>query len=99
MPSANREAKTKGESAESIRDAFLPLTTSFQIYWMKDRLEIIPDRDPNFLQASDGHLILIQARERDSANYTCVAENVANKRFSPAARLSVVGERRQFQYS
>ena len=49
------------------------------------------DRDPNYIQAADGHLIIIQAREKDRGNYTCVAENVANRRLSPPARLSVVG--------
>ena len=63
-----------------------------QIYWLKDRVEVQPERDPNYLQAADGHLILIQAREGDAANYTCVAENVASRRLSPVARLQVVGK-------
>ena len=58
---------------------------------MKDRVEVQCDRDPNYIQAADGHLIIIQAREKDRGNYTCVAENVANRRLSPPARLSVVG--------
>ena len=58
---------------------------------MKDRIEIQPERDSNYIQAADGHLIVIQARERDRGNYTCVAENAANRRLSPPARLSVVG--------
>ena len=63
----------------------------FQIYWLKDRVEVQPERDPNYIQAADGHLIIIQAREKDRGNYTCVADNVANRRLSPPARLSVVG--------
>ena len=59
---------------------------------MKDRVEVQPERDPNYIQAADGHLIIIQAREKDRGNYTCVAENVANHRLSPPARLSVVGK-------
>lgn len=31
-------------------------------------------------------------REQDRANYTCVAENVANRRLSPPARIQVVGK-------
>ena len=58
---------------------------------MRDGVEVQPERDPNFLQAADGHLIVVQTRERDRGNYTCVAENVANTRMSPAARLQVVG--------
>ena len=34
----------------------------------------------------------IQAREKDRANYTCVAENVANRRLSPPARLNIHGK-------
>lgn len=109
------------------------LTSSFQIYWVRDGVEVQPERDPNFLQASDGHLIIVQVRnnaslrrffllylvcnqwfvveslaiwfpsnkscdhflqtrEKDRGNYTCVAENVANTRMSPAARLQVVGK-------
>ncbi|XP_040570273.1 netrin receptor UNC5C [Lepeophtheirus salmonis] len=60
-----------------------------RIYWLKDRVEVQPERDSNYIQAADGHLIIIQAREKDRANYTCVAENVANRRLSPPARLGV----------
>lgn len=60
-----------------------------RIYWLKDRVEVQPERDSNYIQASDGHLIIIQAREKDRANYTCVADNVANRRLSPPARLNV----------
>jgi hypothetical protein len=69
------------------------MARSFQIYWIRDRVEVQPERDANFLQASDGHLIIVQTREKDKGNYTCVAENVANTRMSPVARLTVVGER------
>lgn len=69
------------------------LTTGcFQIYWLKDRVEIQPDRDPNYIQAADGHLIIIQTKAKDNANFTCVAENVSNRRLSPVARLQVVGK-------
>lgn len=61
---------------------------------MKDRVEVLPERDSNYIQAADGHLIIIQAREKDRANYTCVAENVANRRLSPPARLNVHGKNR-----
>ncbi|CAB4066622.1 UNC5 [Lepeophtheirus salmonis] len=42
-----------------------------RIYWLKDRVEVQPERDSNYIQAADGHLIIIQAREKDRANYTC----------------------------
>ena len=63
-----------------------------QIYWLKDRVEVQPERDPNYIQAADGHLIIIQAREKDRGNYSCVADNVANRCLSLPARLSVVGK-------
>ena len=69
-----------------------------QIYWLKDRVEVQPERDSNYIQAADGHLIIIQAREKDRANYTCVAENVANRRLSPPARLNVHGMLRFFSH-
>ena len=59
---------------------------------MKNRVGVQPERDSNYLQAADGHLIIIQAREKDRANYTCVAENVANRRLSPPARSGIHGE-------
>ena len=43
-------------------------------------------------------MIIIQAREKDRANYTCVAENVANRRLSPPARLNVHGMLRFFSH-
>ena len=47
--------------------------------------------DPNYLAAADGHLIIIQVRAEDVANYSCVAENLVNRRVSPPARLEIVG--------
>ena len=32
----------------------------FQIYWMKNKMEILVERDTNFLQSADGHLIIVQ---------------------------------------
>ena len=49
------------------------------------------------MQAADGHLIIVQAREKDRANYTCVAENVANRRLSPPARLNIHGKERDLE--
>ena len=73
------------------------LTIFSQIYWLKDRVGVQPERDPNYLQAADGHLIIVQAREKDRANYTCVAENVANRRLSPPARLNIHGKERDLK--
>lgn len=40
----------------------------------------------------EGHLIVVAARLTDTANYTCVAENVASKRFSDPATITVYGK-------
>ena len=106
MPSTQRSAKTKGENDDLLTFVnwlryhlwqvvpwdFLISFFSLQIYWLKDRVEVQPERDSNYIQAADGHLIIIQAREKDRANYTCVAENVANRRLSPPARLNIHGK-------
>ena len=60
------------------------------IRWLKDRQELDMG-DPNYLAAADGHLIIIQVRAEDVANYSCVAENLVNRRVSPPARLEIVG--------
>ena len=36
------------------------LTNILQIYWMKNKMEILVERDTNFLQSADGHLIIVQ---------------------------------------
>ena len=60
-----------------------------RIYWMKNKMEILVERDTNFLQSADGHLIIVQVRPEDVGNYTCVAENLINRRVSPPARLDI----------
>jgi hypothetical protein len=60
-----------------------------RIYWMKNKMEIQVERDSNFLQSADGHLIIVQVRKQDMGNYTCVAENLINRRISPPARLDI----------
>ena len=37
-------------------------------------------------------LLLHQVRPDDVGNYTCVAENLINRRVSPPARLDIFGE-------
>ena len=49
---------------------------------MKDKVELEVERDSNYLAAADGHLIIVQVRREDVANYSCVAENIVNRRIS-----------------
>lgn len=46
----------------------------------------------NFVQTVDGHLILGKAELRHQGNYSCVAENIAARRVSEPAVLTVYGE-------
>lgn len=48
--------------------------------------------DNNMIVSSEGNLLIGQARLQDTANYTCVAENVAAKRLSDPALLTVYGK-------
>ena len=59
---------------------------------MKDKVELAVEKDPNYLAAADGHLIIVQVRRDDVANYSCVAENIVNRRISSPARLEIVGK-------
>ena len=48
--------------------------------------------DSNFIMSSTGHLLILQARLEDSANYSCVAANIARQRTSPKALVTVYSE-------
>ena len=43
----------------------------------------------NFIVSSSGNLLVSQAKLSDTANYSCVAGNVARKRISDPALLTV----------
>lgn len=61
-----------------------------RVYWLKNGAILEPDS--NIIISSEGHLIISEARFQDTANYTCVAENIANTRFSDSALLKVIGK-------
>lgn len=60
-----------------------------RVYWLRNNVAIEPDN--NLIVSSEGNLLIGQARLQDTANYTCVAENVAAKRLSDPALLTVYG--------
>ncbi|KAL0278131.1 UNVERIFIED_CONTAM: hypothetical protein PYX00_000041 [Menopon gallinae] len=60
-----------------------------QTYWLKNGAVLEPDS--NIVITGDGHLLINQARFQDTANYTCVAENIAAKRLSETVLVKVVG--------
>ena len=63
-----------------------------EISWMRNGVAIDPKKETNFIISSEGHLLIVQARLVDMGNYTCVVENVAGKRTSDTALLTVVGK-------
>lgn len=61
-----------------------------KVYWLKNGVPL--ESDSNIIVSSDGHLLVGQARLQDTANYTCVAENIAAKRIAEPALLTVYGK-------
>jgi len=59
------------------------------ISWLKNNVPVDSKVDPNYIISNEGNLLIAAARLSDMANYSCVAENVANRRVSPPARLTV----------
>lgn len=62
------------------------------ISWIRDGRTIDPKRDPNYIITADGHLLIAQTRLSDMGNYSCVAENIASRRVSEPALLTVYGK-------
>ena len=62
------------------------------IYWKSNGRKIDTTKDKNYMITGEGHLIIVAARLGDTANYTCVAENIANLRSSNSASLNVYGK-------
>ncbi|KAK0079336.1 hypothetical protein PV326_008800, partial [Microctonus aethiopoides] len=63
-----------------------------RVYWLRNGLPISTsgnEADAALLVSSEGHLLLGQAKIIHQANYTCVAENIAAKRLSAPASITV----------
>ena len=61
------------------------------MFWLKNGVEINIDDEITYIISSEGNLIISQARLSDTANYTCGAVNVAGRRLSESATLTVYG--------
>ncbi|XP_073951033.1 netrin receptor UNC5B-like [Choristoneura fumiferana] len=64
-----------------------PAAPFAQVYWLKNGAPITVD--DNVQVSKDGDLVIKQTSLLDMANYTCVAENLAGKRLSEPALLTV----------
>ena len=62
-----------------------------QIFWLRNGERLDVASDTNFIISNDGNLIVSQARLSDAGNYSCGALNIAGRRLSDPARLSVYG--------
>jgi len=62
-----------------------------QVFWLKNGELVDSSRDVNFIISNEGNLIISQTRLSDSGNYTCGAQNIANRRLSEPAILTVFG--------
>ena len=66
------------------------------VAWAKNGRTLEPGKtkaDKNFLVTGEGHLIIVDPKISDSANYTCIAENIATRRESQPATLTVYGKK------
>jgi hypothetical protein len=63
------------------------------VSWLKNGSPLGPATAGSMLVSAEGHMLVSQASLQDMANYSCVAENVAGKRISESALLTVYGKR------
>ncbi|XP_053392555.1 netrin receptor UNC5C-like isoform X2 [Mercenaria mercenaria] len=60
-----------------------------EVFWLKNGNEIDAQSDINFIIASEGNLIINQARLSDAGNYTCGARNMVRHVHSRTVQLVV----------
>ncbi|XP_031784792.1 netrin receptor UNC5C isoform X3 [Nasonia vitripennis] len=60
-----------------------------RVYWLRNGVTLDTDASDTLLVSSEGHLLVGQAKLQHQANYTCVAENIAAKRSSEPASITV----------
>lgn len=62
-----------------------------QVFWLKDGEVVDVLKEINFIISNEGNLIISQSRLSDMGNYTCGAQNLASRRLSESAFLTVYG--------
>lgn len=62
-----------------------------QVFWLKDGEVVDVLKEINFIISNEGNLIISQSRLSDMGNYTCGAQNLASRRLSESAYLTVYG--------
>jgi len=57
--------------------------------WLRNGVPIDTKTQANFIVSSTGHLLILQATLADTANYSCVAANIARQRTSEPALVTI----------
>ena len=70
--------------------------TATVLGWLRNGEKINTQVDTNFIVSSSGNLLVSQAKLTDTANYSCIAGNVARKRVSDPALLTVYSKSEYF---
>lgn len=60
-----------------------------EVFWLKDGEVVDVLKEINFIISNEGNLIISQSRLSDMGNYTCGAQNLASRRLSESAFLTV----------
>ncbi|CAH1795522.1 unnamed protein product [Owenia fusiformis] len=60
-----------------------------EVFWLKDGEPVDVSTDVNYIISNEGNLIINQARLSNMGNYTCGAQNVARRRTSGSATVTV----------
>ncbi|XP_045524573.1 netrin receptor UNC5B-like isoform X1 [Pieris brassicae] len=74
-------------SAASLRCSPPSAAPAPRISWLKNGIPL--QQDHNVLISAEGNLLISRASLQDMTNYSCVAENIAGKRISEPAALTV----------
>ncbi|CAH2248388.1 netrin receptor UNC5B-like [Pararge aegeria] len=74
-------------SAASLRCSPPAAAPPPRVSWLKHGIPL--QQDHNVLISAEGNLLISRATLQDMANYSCVAENIAGKKISESATLTV----------